>query len=419
MSSQRTNSEYQVRVSFRTDVFDFLTLYISILTAITASVVYLDLGGYFQVLTGGTFLPKYVYFAIATAIAPIVMTRNRTLWFYLQSPFALWVLAFLLLNFVHWSFYLIQGNVNVAALTSTRMQYLVLVILIGFLFYQVRPVLLGKIFIAIALILTILQLIDFFIPGTLLPPDTPGVVLGRASSTLINANKAVESLVLLVVLGMAFLRPAWRIWLLIIVFPGVFLTFSRSGFLAWVIVVAAGFWFKQFARTTYVFVLLAIPLVVVSAAGLFEFIFAQVDGSGLDNVYHRVMFIFTLDTTDHSAMERLAVAGYALESFLLHPFFGNGAGYTHSWAVSDAASHNQHLMMLAEYGIAGYALFIWLMVLIYRGIAYFRGLGSPALQMLAFAVFLLFSFFTHNMFDHLYWLVTFALLSQRKILLTK
>lgn len=418
MSSQQACSGYQVRASTRTGFAVLTNIYVALLTAITASVVHLDLGGYFFVLTGGEFLPKYAYFALAVAIAPLFMTRNCALWVYLNTPFTLWALAFVSLNFVHWLVHLMDGNGDAAALTFTRIQFLVLAVLIGFLYYQARPALLGKTFVALALMLTALQLIDFFMPGTLLPVDTPGVVLGRASSTLINANKAVESLVLLAVVGMAILRPAWRVWLLLIVFPGVFLTFSRSGLLAWLIVVAAGFWFRLFSRSTYVLVLLAIPMVVGSAAGLLEFIFAQVDGAALDNVYHRVMFISSLDTNDYSALERQAVAGYAFESFLSHPLFGNGAGYTHFWGVSDQAPHNQHLMMLAEYGIAGYGLFLWLIVLMFRGGAYFRSLGSPALRMLAFAVFLLFTLFTHNMFDHLYWLMTFALLSQRKMRLT-
>jgi len=274
---------------------------------------------------------------------------------------------------------------------------------------------LGRVFVGLAIVLTALQLIDFFLPGTIAPSGTEGVVLGRASSTLINANKAAESLVLLAALGMAMLRPAWRIWLLLIVLPGVFLTFSRAGLLAWAIVVIAGFWLKLFPRRAYALALLFILLAVSTAAGMLGLILSYVDIDALDNVYHRIMFFLTLEASDYSAQERLDVAQSAIDIFLSQPLFGGGGGYTHFWGVSNQAPHNQHLLMLAEYGVVGYALFLWLILLLFRGGGYFRSLQSQRMTMVAFAVFFVFTLFTHNMFDNLNWLVSFAFIGQRSM----
>jgi hypothetical protein len=69
--------------------------------------------------------------------------------------------------------------------------------------------------------------------------------------------------------------------------------------------------------------------------------------------------------------------------------------------------------MLAEYGVMGYAFFLGLILLMFRGGGYFRSLQSQSMAKIAFAVFMVFTPFTHNMFDHLYWLVTFAFLGLR------
>ena len=69
-------------------------------------------------------------------------------------------------------------------------------------------------------------------------------------------------------------------------------------------------------------------------------------------------------------------------------------------------------MMLAEYGLIGYALFLWVIVLVYRGGVYFKDLNAFGLGKVAFLLVLVFTPFTHNMFDNLYWFVTFAILCQ-------
>lgn len=413
MNLSQGNLAGRVLASSQVCVPDWKRVYVSVLTAIAASVAYLDLANYYSVLTDGALLPKYVYYAMAVAIAPLIVAHSRMLRSYLATPFIFWTVAMVLLNFMHWLFQSVGGDSDAAGMTLTRIQYLVLSALIGCLFIQARPVLLGWVFVGLALILTALQLIDFFFPGTIVPFGTEGVVLGRAGSTLINANKAAESLVLLAVLGVAVLRPAWRIWLLMLVLPGVLLTFSRSGMVAWSVVLIAGFGFRLFPRSAYVLVLLFIPLAVSTAAGVLGLILSYVDIDALDNVYDRVMFFLTLETSDNSTQERLSVAHFAVESFLSQPVFGNGAGYTHFWGATGQAPHNQHLLMLAEYGAVGYALFLWLILLLFRGGGYFRSLQSQRSTMVAFAAFLVFALFTHNMLDNLNWLVSFAFIGQR------
>ncbi len=398
---------------------DWVNAYMSALTIVVLAVVYLDLANYYHVLTGGAFLPKHAYFALGAAIAPLLLVRNKLFVSYIFTPYVFWVFAFVVLNFFHWYFLSLDGYADLAGVTITRTQFLMLAVLIGFLLVQVSPIFLGKIFLALAVVLSTLQLIDFFMPGTILPLGTEGVVSGRASATLINANKAAESLVLLAVLGMVVLQPKWRIWLLLIVLPGVFLSFSRSGLLALMLVFIGGFWFNLFSRNAYLVMLALFFFLVTAVAGLLDFIFSFVDVYALDNIYNRIMFFTNLETSDSSAIERLTVSGYAVDMFFKEPWFGNGSGYTHFWGISDQAPHNQHLLVMAEYGIVGYLLFIWLIAMVFCGGGYFRKLQSSNMAMIGFAVFLVFTPFTHNMFDHLYWLITFSIFTNRKMWLNK
>lgn len=389
--------------------------YSSLLAVAIIIVAYLDLGNFLHVVSGGVFVPKYAYFALAGAVVPLLILRTQALKAYLTSPFVPWAAGMFALNVAHWFGLSWDGDVDAASLTLTRIQFLVLTVLLGFVLLQTRPVRLGKAFIAVAVILTALQIIDFTFPGALVPLGTQGVVLGRAGSTLINANKAAESLILLAVLGMAVLPPIWRFALLLFVLPGIFLSFSRSGMIIWSLVVASSLFFRLLPRSTP-FLSLAILLTLISLFGdaALQALLDHVDPGAVQNVLDRVLFLLTFQTGDFSAQERSAVIGYALRSFFDQPILGNGAGYTFAWSYADVSSHNQHLLMLAEYGVIGYAFLIWLLVLMLKGGAYFKEVQAPRLSVVAVLVFVGFSVFTHNMFDFLYWLISIALLSHRR-----
>lgn len=390
--------------------------YIGLLAGITIVVAYLDLGNYLQVITYGALPPKYAYFALAASVAPLLVLRFNLLMRYVGANYSLWIIAMVILNLAHWLILYANGNIEAASLTLTRIQFLVLGAILGFVLIQASPAHIGRIFVAVALTLSGLQLFEFFSPGTVVPLGTEGATLGRPGATLVNANKAAESLMLLVVLGMAVLRPGWRLLLLLFVFPGIFVSFSRAGLLVWAMVVALGFWFKLLPRGfTLICAATFVVLLALFGGGLLGDLLSYVDMSALENVLSRIAFFSTANTGDDSAQERIFVALHAIKLFLDQPFFGSGAGFTYFWNVSVASTHNQHLLILAEYGIIGYALFIWLLILIYKGRAYFCNLNVARLGLVAFFVVFAFTPFTHNMFDNLYWLVTLALLCQRKI----
>jgi hypothetical protein len=386
--------------------------YTTLIAAAVVAVCFLDFGNFIQIYSSGAIAPRDVYILLLALMVPIVMLNRAMFMRHLAGRQSLWVFGFLMLNLGHWAAFVYDGDYTSAELTATRIQYLALIVL---LLFAVRVASAPHVFMccaALASMLSAFQVIDFFAPGNFVPIETEGFILGRAGSTLINANKAAESLILLTVFGMAALSPVRRLALMFVVLPGVFLSFSRSGLVAWFMVLILGFLFGAFPRRA-AFFMVPILVVVLGVIGsvLPDFILSVLDPSALADIYARLSFWSSGDLGDDSAQERLMVAAAAMESFLAHPIVGNGSGYTFFWAIASVAPHNQHLLTLAEYGLTGYVFFLVAIRLSLSHDGLVRTESSRAVSVLLAVVLLWFSVFTHNMFDHLYWLLSLGLLT--------
>jgi O-antigen ligase len=73
-------------------------------------------------------------------------------------------------------------------------------------------------------------------------------------------------------------------------------------------------------------------------------------------------------------------------------------------------AHNQFVMLAADYGLFGIAMWASLIFILWHG-EYFR---EKALQHSMCLLFILMTAFTHNMFDFPFWLLTFALASGKR-----
>jgi len=130
---------------------------------------------------------------------------------------------------------------------------------------------------------------------------------------------------------------------------------------------------------------------------------------GLDNILTRLRFFQVPAFDDDSALERVLVLEAGLDLFLESPIFGAGAGATYLWSLR-TVPHNQPVMLAAEYGVFGIALWVWLAVILWKG-KYFQ---DKTFQLSVAAGFIFLSMFTHNMLDFPYWLLTFALISGQR-----
>jgi O-antigen ligase len=264
-----------------------------------------------------------------------------------------------------------------------------------------------RLFPRLAAVIACAVVLDFFSPGTLYPVGTEGSVLGRGAATFLNPTSAAEAMLIVFLLAFTVGKLRYRMPLLMLTGVGIVMTFTRSTIIAWIF-----FWifllFKRLLpRSAVVFTLVAL-LAIPLLHGTFENYLSSRENSGesITNIQTRINFFFNPDLQDDSAEERLKVLKAGWELFLKNPISGAGAGVTNFW-VYKAGTHNQLIMLAAEYGILGIGLWVWLAIILWRG----RYFERKNLQFAIFFLFIFMSMFTHNMFDSPYWLVTFALTS--------
>jgi hypothetical protein len=393
----------------------FWSEYVAVVAVSVLFVAFLDFGNFIQIYSGGLIAPRDLYLVLVLMIAPIFLFKAGTVVELILGRQAVWIFGLLVLNIGHWMAMRLDGDVAAADLTFTRAQYLALVVFLLFAIRSAAPSVLFRAFVCLSLLLSASQVADFFNPGLFVPIETEGYVLGRAGSTLINANKAVEALLLVTVLGMAALGPMARCFLLFAALPGVLFSFSRSGLIAWFLVLAFGFLFRAFPRKALLYMVPLSAAFLAFLIGLLpELILPILDPSALADIYNRLSFWSSGDLGDDSARERLAVATAAIDSFLRHPIVGNGSGYTFFWLIADVAPHNQHLLILAEYGLIGYFFFVLIAAFSLQKNGFVRAEAQRHTVALLLVLFAWFSIFTHNMFDHIYWLLTLGIMSCRR-----
>jgi O-antigen ligase len=160
---------------------------------------------------------------------------------------------------------------------------------------------------------------------------------------------------------------------------------------------------------------LAAPFVALGALpsllGSFEsYLSGREDlAAGLGNILARLEFFQNRVLDDDSALERAQVLEAGLDLFRENPIFGAGAGATDLWSLR-TSTHNQPVMLAAEYGVFGIVLWVWLAVILWKGM-YFQ---DRRFQLVPLTGFIFLSMFTHNIFDYLYWLMTFALIAGQR-----
>jgi O-antigen ligase len=370
--------------------------------------VYLDIPAYIYTLDEA-FLPKYFFYAFVIIVAPLLVLRSRSFGSYLVSPFSLWAFALVVLNCAHLLGALLDGDKSTASLIDTRIQYAVLVVLLGFACSTARPASFERIFPFLAVLIPALVIWDFLSPGLFYPIDTYHAALGRGAATFINPNKAGEAMLLTFVLALPVLRPNYRALLLLLLGAGVIVTFSRAAIVGWILL-----WVFLLVKRALPKYTLALPLVALGVLPLLlssfeDYLSGREDlAGGLTNIQARLEFFQDQVLDDDSALERAQVMEAGVELFRQNPIFGAGAGATYLWSES-AGTHNLPVMLGAEYGVFGIALWMWLTVILWRG-SHFQ---DKRLQVATVAGFVFLSMVTHNMFDSLYWLLTFAIVAAK------
>ncbi|MFO1356333.1 MAG: O-antigen ligase family protein, partial [Gammaproteobacteria bacterium] len=213
---------------------------------------------------------------------------------------------------------------------------------------------------------------------------------GRGAGFYMNPNISSLYLLMGMILTVSLLSPRYRLMYCLIVAVGVLATFSRSGILVWLIsVYGLGrtqiFHLSKRAITTMVIIMACAVLVmqlsanVVMALGLNKYL--------SENAMQRLHLNLS---TDDSVLGRRAVAERSLELIKASPWVGYGLG-AHSVPRTHVEPHNTYLLLGVELGLLGVAMYLWLLVVLWR-------MKSPVSKVFSFSL-AVWSLFDHNLID--------------------
>lgn len=401
---------YGVILPLNRGVGGFVGRYNAVVLTFVLTLIFLHFPDYAYTLNSALF-PKYIYFAFAALLIPLIALKPHAFAGYLKSPFALWIMAFLLLNLMHLlSASASDGNAHRAIVIETRLKTVLMALLLGFALSIARKASYERIFPVIAALIPCTVLLDFLYPGLLYPVGTEGAVLGRAAGTFINPNSAAEATLLTFLFSCAVLKRGYRTLLFLLAGAGIMLTFGRSAIIAWALLYLL-LTAKRILPRSGIFIALIAMVAFTLWFGAFESYLGNrqdLDG-GLANIEARLNFFSDMKLDDDSSEERASVIAAGWELFQENPILGAGAGATQVWSHR-GSTHNELLLLAAEYGIPGIILWVSMAVLLVRG----RYFPDKSLQLAMAFLFVYFSMFTHNLFDFPYWIVTFALVVDRR-----
>lgn len=227
----------------------------------------------------------------------------------------------------------------------------------------------------------------------------------RASGLYGNANQCGAALVIGMIIGSPLAPRRLRLSFYLLVGVGVAMTFSRSTIIGWLTASAILLAFdstRARARELAIGSLTAVALLLV----LFQGVAASGVMSGFsldDNLFGRVSFFRTLDTSDDAAQERREVVSRAWRMFADRPLQGNGLASTLQ-SIERGATHNMFLTFMADHGVLGALILPALLLCVFVG----RPKSGQGPHW-AFCTFVgWYSLFSHNILTERYQLLAFA-----------
>jgi O-antigen ligase len=300
------------------------------------------------------------------------------------------ILLLFLCNSIICYFYSIQGENELQALID-NVRVIVLFFVFLILFQASDAISSAK--------LALLIIVLFSVPMNFIDLMTANwtTVPGRAAGLYMNPTVSGSMLVISMVLSVSLLPQKIRLLYCLFVGAGVFVTFSRGGWILWVLAIVGLLSIKELKFTesstglrTSAFIgilcslLIFDSLVTGGALRLLEDI-------GLTN-YLTTNTIQRLGYSgsafaDSSTQSRIDAVHHALAIVSNKPWLGAGIGIDRDWPVE---THNTYLRMAVEGGVLRLLIYLGLLVVVWRRV--------KRIEKVSLAVYLVSSFFAHDNF---------------------
>lgn len=253
-------------------------------------------------------------------------------------------------------------------------------------------------------IVSALNWFDVLFPLRLVAANMEGANPGRGAGMFINANAAAALVLMGTMAALPHVLMRFRAAVLLAAVVGIMPTFSRFGFIFVLLLIIIALLTKLLDHKQRFILLLTIPLLAAGGAFYHESLLQSANAN--QNILARLAWFETFGRElDFSARERADVAQRAWSAFLESPLVGHGVGATLAKGQR-TGTHNMYLLLMAEQGLIGLALYFSLIGLIGRrgwrlartaSDAHGREIG---LGMMLYAFFLaLYGFVSHNVLE--------------------
>lgn len=386
-----------------------MKLYYQRFLAVGAVIVFFtDLSVYLFVADKAPIPAAYWVVAFGLTAAPLYLSRNY-LRIALRSLMVRWCYGFLLISGVWLLFQPSQNSEVVWGEFFIRLSSVVFMLLMLSVFStEDAQAWARRAILIVVLLIVAINVYELFNPLTF------SLVHGRSAGFYRNPNACGMALILGMIFSLGVLSQRYRMIYTLVVALGVLLTLSRAAMVGWSVSMIA------FLVTGEIRLKKAL-LIGLTAASIFIFalvpfwddLIYQLNDAGVlnANVVNRLDWFTNPNLEDSSATDRWLVLEAAWDKLSESPVVGNGVGASQNLLMVDndveISSHNQYLNFLVDHGVIG-IFFIPLMLVALT----WRARGEPRRISRIFAAYIFtLGFFTHNVFELRFILMSFALMA--------
>ena len=323
---------------------------------------------------------------------------------YLNTPLVLWTFGYaavILLNI--WRVQVLNVSEAEVDVQWDALQRLSILPIVGYLCMCSPMWVVNRLIPIACLLICGGVIVDFLNPGVLSPTGTISIFgSGRADGFFLNANAGAEGVVLSLALTRSRINRNLFMVLYLICGVAVMCTFSRSGVMMWLLLGFLSAFSGHVNR-----LILVVPLLFLLALNIFtpqiqDYLESIPEYQGkTENMLSRLSFFTesvaqTEDVIEEDSRIQILQDGFieAMKKPIL------GYGYSYRSDAENARPHNMILELFHLYGIAGLGVWLWMLFLLYKNTS-----NQPLLARFAPLIFLFFSFFSHNIFEYVFWFV--------------
>lgn len=390
-----------------------LTTYATVCALAVAGLFLTNWPSYHHEIRGGP--PVLWYYALAIALMiPIFFAEPTSLTRLVKTRLFWWFAAYVLAGLV-WLLASQNFMEDGSKLWRLRLLQFLLFCSVVVLTLHIKRLFVGLGILGCVFIASVLNWVDVMRPYRFVPQGIEGSNPGRGAGLFMNANSAAEIVVMGTVAALPFIPMRLRALVLIAMVVGVAPTLSRGGLLVAAVVLMSAVFLKLISRMQGMIVLVAVLLLLVATNVYYDRLVTAAD-SPLEKTITRLGW-FEGEEEDYSVATRKWAAVYARDLFFDKPLVGHGLGATRREAFGEGP-HNMYLMLMAEQGLFGLALYLSLIAVLLidgRRLSRFgltREQQDVGKAMIVYGMIVLVDgFFSHNVLETAYGMFAMAFLA--------